>query len=85
MFRISSQLRTVNKSDIKESSLDRPAHVQIILSKYKYEGDDEYDSGWECDIFVNDDYIGGGTSPTQAGVYDLANEIIYDHKNPSDY
>ena len=74
----------MNKSDIKEASLDRPSKYQIVLSKYKSE-DDEYDMGWECDIWVDGWYIGGGTAPTQPGVYDLANEIIYDTENPSDY
>ena len=73
----------MNKRDIKEGSLDRPSHRQIVLSKYKYEADDEYETGWECDVFVDGWYVGGGTAPTQEGVYDLANEIIYDHENPS--
>ena len=73
----------MNKRELKEASLDRPSHQQIVLSKYKYDGDSEFDTGWECDVFVNDEYIGGGTSATEAGVYDLANEIIYDHENPS--
>jgi len=73
----------MNKHDLKEASLDRKAKYQIVLSKFRYEGDDEFPSGWECDIWVDDWYIGGGTAPDQAGVYDLANEIIYDHENPS--
>jgi hypothetical protein len=75
----------MDKRDIKDGALDRAAHKQIVLSQYKILDDPEYDSGWECDVFVNDWYIGGGTSPTQAGAYDLANEIIYDHENPSEY
>lgn len=74
----------MNKSDIKEASLDRPSKCQIVLSKYKSE-DAEYDMGWECDIFQDGWYVGGGTAPTQAGAYDLANEIIYDYENPRDY
>ena len=73
----------MKKSDIKEALLDRPAKYQITLSKYICEEEPEYDMGWECDIFVNGEYIGGGTSPDQAGVYDLANDIIYDYENPS--
>lgn len=72
----------MRNSDIKDTMLDRASKYQIVLSKYKSE-DDEYDMGWECDVFVSDEYIGGGTSPDQAGVYDLANEIIYDYENPS--
>lgn len=72
----------MDKRDIKEASLDRPSKYQIVLSKYKSE-DDEYDMGWECDIWVDGWCVGGGTSPDQAGAYDLANEIIYDYENPS--
>lgn len=71
----------MKSSDIKEASLDRPYKTQIVLSQFKYE--DDLDLGWECDIFHEGEYIGGGTSPTQAGAYDLANEIIYDYENPS--
>ena len=74
----------MKKHDIKEGALDRPSKYQIVLSKYKSE-DDAYETGWECDIWIDGWYIGGGTSPTQAGVYDLANEIIYDTENPSDF
>lgn len=74
----------MNKNDIKESSLDRPSRVQIVLSRYKNE-DGTPSDGWECDIFHEDEYIGGGTSPTQAGAYDLANEIIWDYENFSTY
>lgn len=74
----------MNKDNIKESSLDRPSKYQIVLSKYKSE-DDEYDMGWECDVFVNNEYIGGGTSPDRAGAYDISNEIIWDYENPSEY
>lgn len=74
----------MNKAELRDTGLDRPSKYQIVLSKYKSE-DAEYDMGWECDIFVDDEYIGGGTSPDQAGVYDLANEIIYDYENPRDF
>lgn len=75
----------MNKRDIKDGALDRPSKYQIILSKYLPEDeDDEYnDTGWECDVFASDWYIGGGTAPNQAGAYSLANDIIYDHENPS--
>lgn len=72
----------MKNSDIKDTMLDRASQYQIVLSKYKSK-DNEYEMGWECDIFVEDEYIGGGTAPTQPGVYDLANEIIYDYENPS--
>lgn len=71
------------KSDIKEAMLDRPAKVQIVLSKYLYEEEPESDMGWECDIFYKGEYIGGGTSPTKEGAYDLAQDIVYDYENPS--
>ena len=73
----------MKKSDIEEAVLDRPYKTQIVLSQYTYKG--EPDMGWECDIFYEGEHIGGGTAPTQAGVYDLANEIIWDYENPSDY
>lgn len=78
------KIKPMNKTDLKDAFLDRPAKYQIILSKYKSEDvDDEFDLGWECDIFIEDEYIGGGTAPDQVGVYDLANEIIWDYENPS--
>lgn len=73
----------MNKHDIKEGALDRPYKYQIIISKYISTEDPEYDLGWECDVFVDNFYVGGGTAPTQPGAYDLANEIIYDYENPS--
>lgn len=69
----------MNKSDIKEAHLDRPYKVQIVLSQYTYE--DSLDLGWECDIFYEGELIAGGTAPTIEGVYDLANEIIWDYEN----
>lgn len=79
----------MNKNDIKEAMLDRPYKTQIVLSQYinpefAYEEDNGV-MGWECDIFYKGEHIGGGTAPTQAGVYDLANEIIWDYENPSLY
>lgn len=69
------------KTDIEEAMLDRPYKTQIVLSKYTNEG--EADTGWECDIFHEGEYIGGGTAPTKEAVYDLAQDIIYDYENPS--
>lgn len=74
----------MDKRDLKEAALDRPSKYQIVLSKYKSE-DDEYDMGWECDVWVDNWCVGGGTAPTKAGIYDLANEIIYDYENPRDF
>ena len=78
----------MNKQDIKEAYLDRPSKVQIVLSQYinpdLLEDEPKATLGWECDIFYRGEYIGGGTSPTEEGVYDLANEIIYDYENQSD-
>lgn len=75
----------MKKSDIKQAMLDRPYKTQIVLSNYINPDfpEEENSMGWECDIFHEGEYIGGGTSPTQAGIYDLANEIIYDYENPS--
>ncbi len=77
----------MKKSDIKEAFLDRPYKTQIVISQFInpdfVDEDDEGALGWECDIFYKGEYIGGGTAPTQAGAYDLANDIIYDYENPS--
>lgn len=76
----------MKKSDLKDAGVDQKAKYQIVLSKFVYEEDNQdYESGWDCDIWVDDWYVGGGTAPTQAGVYDLANEIIYDYENPRDF
>lgn len=71
----------MNKDNVKEAMLDRPYKTQVVLSQYKYE--DDLDMGWECDVFYKGEYIGGGTAPTVSGVYDMAQEIVYDYENPS--
>lgn len=73
----------MKKSDIKEAMLDRPYKTQIVLSRYICEEEPEYDMGWECDIFHEGEYIGGGTAPTYSAIHDLAQDIIYDYENPS--
>jgi len=76
-------MEVLKNADIKDALLDRPYKVQIVLSQYINTEDPEHDMGWECDIFYKGVSIGGGTSPTEAGAYDLANEIIFDYENPS--
>ena len=71
----------MDKHNIKEAHLDRPAKVQIVLSQYISMEDPEYDTGWECDIFYNNELIGGGTAPTVSGVYDMATDIIWEYEN----
>ena len=73
----------MKKSDIKEAMLDRPYKTQIVVSRYVCEEEPDYDMGWECDIFYEGEYIGGGTAPTQTAIYDLANDIIYEYENPT--
>ena len=72
----------MTEDDIYEASLNRPSKVQIVLTQYMFDEDESF-TGWECDIFYKGEYIGGGTAPTQEGVFDLANEIVWDHENPS--
>lgn len=72
----------MNKDHITEASLDRPNKVQIVLTKYFIDEDLEF-SSWECDVFYESQYIGGGTAPTQEQAYDLSNDIIFDYEHPS--
>lgn len=72
----------MNKKAYDESFLNRPSKVQIVLSKFMFDEETDF-HGWECDVFYEDEFIGGGTAPTQEGVYDIANEIIFDWENPS--
>ena len=51
--------------------------AQIVLSKRAH-------GGWECDVDVNEEWIGGGTSPDAAGAYDMAMEMIDNEENPSE-
>lgn len=43
--------------------------TQVLLSQYA-------DGSWECDVDVNEEWVGGGTAPTAEGAFDLAMEII---------
>jgi hypothetical protein len=75
----------MNSHDIKEESLDRPSKVQIVLSQYKDLENPDAKNGWECDVFVDDSCVGGGTAPTQEAVYDIAQEIVWEYQNSTDY
>lgn len=50
--------------------------IRVDIQKVFYYG--EF-SGFEMDVFYNDENIGGGTAPTYYGVSDMASEILYDY------